>query len=424
MLRVTNRIIVTSLGAMAMLWLSGCFEATDDNYTLPHRKYVAMGNSLTAGFQSSGLSEEFQVSSYPALLAQAMGDLDFQQPLIEKPGIASSRDSAGNPRGVLTLDVINKTLVYGKVTKDPKAMLLNSTLPRPYGNLGVPGAMTVDVLNASTATTAYSYIAIKEPNPYFDMVLRGGTLMNGTSMLAQTIAQQPEIITLEIGNNDVLGGVTNGTVILGATVTQPAVFQGLITKIVDSLLSSTHAKIFLGNIPNVTTIPYVTAIPSVMVDAAFKEVMDTAGKPMPWYSEEDSVQQVLFPALALIMGKEGYGIPGLKKIPAKYTLTTKEAKDADVAVNGYNAALDALAKAHSDRVVLVDVNGLLKQLKETGVNGLGSKHPLIQILTEGKNTSAFSYDGIHPNTKGYKEVAKLFLAAINKSLNTTYTLPN
>lgn len=424
MFPVTNRILVTTVGAMAMLWLSGCFEATDDQYTLPHRKYVAMGNSLTAGFQSSGLSEEFQTASYPALLAQAMGDQDFMQPLVEKPGIASSRDSAGNPQGTLYFDLAKKTLAYGKVTKDPKAMLLNSTLPRPYGNLGVPGAMTVDVLNASTATTAYSYIAIKEPNPYFDMVLRGGTLMNGASMLAQTIAQQPEIITLEIGNNDVLGGVTSGTVILGATVTQPAVFQGLITKIVDSLLKSTQAKIFLGNIPNVTSIPYVTSIPPVIVDTAFKVVLDTAGKPMPWYSEEDSVQCVLFPALALILGKQGYGIPGLKKIPAKYTLTKKEVRDADTAVSGYNAALDALAKAHPERVVLVDVNGLLKQLNAAGVNGLDAGHPLIELLTKGQITSAFSYDGIHPNTKGYKEVAKIFLSAINKSLKTSYTLPN
>jgi len=37
--------------------------------------YVAVGNSLTSGFQSGGLREDWQRESYPALIAKQMGEL-------------------------------------------------------------------------------------------------------------------------------------------------------------------------------------------------------------------------------------------------------------------------------------------------------------------------------------------------------------
>lgn len=44
-------------------------------------KYVALGDSLTAGFASSGLHVNVQERSYPALIARQAGVGDFQQPL-------------------------------------------------------------------------------------------------------------------------------------------------------------------------------------------------------------------------------------------------------------------------------------------------------------------------------------------------------
>ena len=44
-------------------------------------KMVAVGNSLTAGFQSSGMLEDFQVNSYPYLVAQQMGKTEFEHVL-------------------------------------------------------------------------------------------------------------------------------------------------------------------------------------------------------------------------------------------------------------------------------------------------------------------------------------------------------
>ena len=56
-------------------------------------KFVVVGNSLTAGFQSGGLAKTFQLNSYGAIIARQLG-MDsagsmgsaFEQPLFADPG--------------------------------------------------------------------------------------------------------------------------------------------------------------------------------------------------------------------------------------------------------------------------------------------------------------------------------------------------
>lgn len=428
--RLTTPFRVLALCMPTVLVLSGCFEDADEDYTLPRKKYVAMGNSLTSGYQSGGLGVQFQEDSYPNLLAQAMGVTDFEQPLIERPGIGSSTDSAGRVQGPLVFNFGTGGLAPATLTKAPTDMLMRKTLPKPYGNLGVPGAVTADVLGAWSATTAYSYKAAKSPNPYFDIVLRGETLMNGASMLQQAIAQNPEIITLEIGNNDVLGGVTSGTIVLGVTVTPPPVFAGLMQTIVDSLLKSTEATVFIGNIPKPTLTPYVTAIPTFILDPrTFTPVLDTSVTPprtIPLLTEEVEVKRVLVSAFSRILA--GDGIPTSlggtgKPLPARLTLTAVEEATADSVVVEYNKAIDAIIAAKASRTALVDINKLLQDLNDGKITGLSAQHPYLQILTGTASTpSAFSYDGIHPNGPGYKMIAGAFLSVINAKLKTQYAL--
>src|SRR6267154_4872038 len=48
-------------------------------------RYVSMGNSITAGFQSGGINDSTQVQSYAVLLARAMR-APFFPPLLNRPG--------------------------------------------------------------------------------------------------------------------------------------------------------------------------------------------------------------------------------------------------------------------------------------------------------------------------------------------------
>jgi len=49
-------------------------------------RYVSLGNSITAGFQSAGIVDSTQRNAYPNLLARAAGGIPFQQPMFARPG--------------------------------------------------------------------------------------------------------------------------------------------------------------------------------------------------------------------------------------------------------------------------------------------------------------------------------------------------
>src|SRR5262245_27974492 len=72
-----------------LLALSGCDNESlmPPNPTAGSRfaRYVALGNSITAGFQSAGINDSTQLQSYANLVATQMGTT-FNMPLLNRPG--------------------------------------------------------------------------------------------------------------------------------------------------------------------------------------------------------------------------------------------------------------------------------------------------------------------------------------------------
>src|SRR6186997_2289705 len=82
-------------------------------------KYVALGDSLTAGFSSGSINRTYQANSYPALIyRQATGNsTGFEQPLVSAPGLP----------GILVL----RSLVPLSITPTPgTGQPVNLNLPR------------------------------------------------------------------------------------------------------------------------------------------------------------------------------------------------------------------------------------------------------------------------------------------------------
>ncbi|MBD3220920.1 hypothetical protein GF314_06720, partial [bacterium] len=207
------------VGAMVLaLVLTGCSPDDPTNPTIEIKqpegsealsRYVAIGNSLTAGYMDNGLSLVGQLSSYPAQIAPQLG-LDpqpggepwFSQPLVALPGVGES--TASSPTmvaGVLHWDgaaisVLDET----PLAELESTLLLASSNPTPYHNLGVPGATTLDVTDALGSTTSQ-----RPGNVFFDLILRNPTF-GDVAMLGQAIAQGPTLATVWIGSNDILGG--------------------------------------------------------------------------------------------------------------------------------------------------------------------------------------------------------------------------
>ncbi|MBD3226364.1 MAG: hypothetical protein GF313_16665 [Caldithrix sp.] len=365
-------------------------------------KMVAIGNSLTAGFQSSGLKEAFQMKSFPLRIAQQMGRGDnFQQPLIDEPGI-------GNPAGKTPQYLTaNGDIVQDDLMTDPAALLLNVNLPRPYDNLGVPGADANDVLNTIDSTG--------NGNGFFNIVLRNPNFGN-TTQLQQAIMLQPSLVLLWIGNNDVLGAALSGTAITGVTITPQNDFESTYTEIIETLQSQTRAQIMIANIPYVTDIPFVNTIPPVVIDPnTGQPVTDDQGNPIPLITEESGVQYVLLTANELMA--TGTGIPQTlggngQPLPATVTLTATEVTTIKDAIDGFNGFLATLAQ--NKKLVMVDINSLMTDVNNGNVAGVTGKFVNLDAAT-----TAFSLDGVHPNDAGYAVVANGFIETMNRAFGLT-----
>ena len=121
-------------------------------------KYVAVGNSISAGYQSNALYESAQIYSFPNLIANQLKAAgaplgNFEQPLYSDPGNAGA-DGKSARYEILDLNgpVIGPA---GRTPGVPK----NSALTRSYDNLGIPGAVVVDFLD----TTSYATKALAAP---------------------------------------------------------------------------------------------------------------------------------------------------------------------------------------------------------------------------------------------------------------------
>ena len=173
------------------------FSAASARAQVDFTRYVALGDSLTAGFQSGSLNQTYQATSYPALIARQGGATGFQQPLVTEPGIPA----------ILELRSLSPLQI---VPKGGLGQPANLTLPRPYNNMAVPGA---DVVDLTTTTT--------DNGGLHDLILR----RTGFTQLQQGLSLAPTVVTLWIGNNDELGAATSGRVIEDVTITSVATFE-------------------------------------------------------------------------------------------------------------------------------------------------------------------------------------------------------
>ena len=108
-------------------------------------RYVSLGNSITAGFQSNGINEITQPQSYAVLLARAMHS-PFFSPLLAFPGCPAPYDSLWSRFGAPVPHRVNPQLPSGC------ALRKNQAVTPPFiSNVAVPGARVIMSLIAGTA---------------------------------------------------------------------------------------------------------------------------------------------------------------------------------------------------------------------------------------------------------------------------------
>lgn len=400
--------------------------------------YVAIGNSLTAGFQSNALSSRDQAYSYPALLARAfhIAPANFQQPLMLEPGIGFRKKLTA-----FSLDTISQRpcqprtigpTLTDELTVNPfdPASNTNGALARPYNNLGIPGAVLFDMLD----TTNFQLKSQQRANPFFAQILRSNALF-GKSIVAQARALRPTFMTCWIGNNDVLGYATSGGVSPSAP-TSAATFNALYRQLLDSLRSITP-NVVVANIPDVTSIPYFYTVPwnglcltrQGQVDslnAAYRPLGITfrlgengfiaarGGSQPPKQLTSAEYICLTVPQDSLRAGW-GSRVP----IPNQYVLTSDEIAIAQSAVNAYNASIDSLARNRGFAVV--NINAVLRDIASRGRSVRFSNGTWATFSTAYITGGTFSYDGVHPSSRGAVLIANEFINVINAKYGATIT---
>ncbi len=430
-----NKIKISFIFFVALaLFIAGCsLDAPTEKQTVLKTgtanldSYVALGNSITAGFQSGALTEKHQIYSYPNLLAKQMGVSTFAQPLLAYPGLGSfTADSAGILQLVMLASPTTGNPVitpvpytdYAAYIAMPYVSVDVATYAAPYNNLGVPGAVTYDIMNAVDAGTSAS-----RTNTMFNVVLRNPGLGN-TTAAQQAALLKPTFITCWIGNNDVLGYAASGGT-SPATPTPVGTFTALYGALLDALTAIavdtvTTAQVVVANIPDVTVIPYFTTVP-YMVDVpevGFVALWIQTGTGA--VRQATAADLILLPASSVIgdvsgnYGPQGYpvGIIEQAPLPNSLVLDADEVAIAQEAVNAFNAAIGTLAEARD--LYVVDIYGVFNLIKANGFE-TGGMDFSADFITGG----IFSLDGVHPSDIGHGIVANEFIKVINTQFNST-----
>ncbi len=379
----------TSLGTalLSLLLLAGAAAAAAqvDTGSANFTRYVALGDSLTAGFNSGGLVRDVQINSYPALIWRqaTAGAAGFEQPLVGQPGAP--------PLLVLT-SLSGPTIVRKAAENGPP---LNLNLPRPYNNLAVPGANARDVV-------------VTVSGGLHDLVLRG----QGTQ-LQQAAFLQPTFATLWIGNNDVLGAALSGRVIDDVTLTTVAKFEVDFRAVVNTLVGR-GAKLAIANIPDVTALPFVTAIARVVVNPQTQQPVLVGGQPVPIIGPAGPLGAGDFVLLSAVdFLRNGVGIPAQlggrgTPLPDEVVLSAAEVAAIRARTASFNSIIQSAANQAG--AALVDVHSEFEEVVAHGVS-IGGVTYTAAFLTGG----LFSFDGVHPTAFGYAFIANLFLEAINRT---------
>lgn len=220
-------------------------------------KFVAVGNSLTAGYSDGALFAKGQQVSFPNILAQRFalaGGGNFTQPLMDDDngGLLLNSTPIAAPR--LIFNPINQTPV--PVNAAPTTDITN-VLSGSFNNMGVPGAKSFHLLAPNYGDVAG--VMTGTANPYFVRMASS----TSTTVIADAMAQNPTFFSLWIGNNDVLGYATTGG---DGTdpITPQTMFDNAMGGIVATLASNSDG--IISNIPNVTDTPYFTTVPFAPLD--------------------------------------------------------------------------------------------------------------------------------------------------------------
>jgi hypothetical protein len=203
------------------LLLSGCRE--DAVRPTPEDplfdRYLALGNSITAGFESEGVNDSTQNNAYSVEFARRF-NAPFAYARLRRPGC---------PAPLVGSILVTSERVSGARVTD--CALLHLPLPRINQSLAVPGIRLTDALTVPAPTGRDIYDVF--------LVELYRLIFGGRSLVGALIAADPTLLSVWLGQNDVLSAVTAGNLEHMTPLTE---FDASLNQLLDAIVNQTSVQ--------------------------------------------------------------------------------------------------------------------------------------------------------------------------------------
>ena len=412
-----------AVAALGAALLSGC-AAEDETIVLPEEeqyggelftRYVALGNSITAGFQSLGINDSTQRQSYAYILAQ-QANAEFNLPLLTRPGCPPPMAAP-----------FSTTTIAGTPVGAAVCLFRSSPTPRLVNNLAIPGANIED---------AVDHLANTDAGDTFNRLQT--FILGGRSQLQAMVDADPTFISVMLGSGDALGAALDGD---AGKLTPVASFQESLDELVAAVNSTDAMEVLLIGAVNANVMPalqpglFYWAVKQDPATAPLlpKEVSDNCapvnllGQPNPLAGNIISYTILFDPTVAEISCAND----------APYVLPPAEQQAISVRVGEYNAMLAAAAEendwiffdvnawlgpAAGDPALLRKCQGLAtartaQEIREAIVATCPNPDPQIGF------GRFMSFDGIHPSAEAHLTVARALVDILNEELGLQIPRP-
>lgn len=404
-------------------------------------RYVALGNSITAGYQSGGINDSTQRRSYARMLALAAG-ATYRYASLTNPGCPPPIVN------FVTGDRGTGNTATTCLFRDPASItsLLN--------NVAVPGANSLDPTGLLGVTVGTGNTAVTYTGGYNILT---NFILGSRTQVERAVQLDPTFASIWIGNNDVLSFAIGGTT---AGTTPVATFVSNYASMVNTLRAGSpnlQGGVLIG-VVDVTNIPLLIPISVInpasngtganaFQQAALVGVRTLFGATTPGVFTgprpatfaitfnancNASTAEISILALQQIAAAVPATAPGFpfncavgNGTAAGTGATSGLLDDAERKVfvdrvTAYNAYIKA--KADSIGFAYLDPNALLTPLKQQGVI---PPFPNLAVPTAAFATAAgtaqqvrfITNDGVHPSTTAHYVLANALIDLIN----TKYT---
>jgi hypothetical protein len=426
-------------------------------------KFVALGDSFTAGFSDRALFAKGQEGSTVNLLSKqfalAGGGLFTTPFMVDNVG--------GFASGGVQMEKYPKRLFFtleGQVIAPVSGVSgteITDRLSGSFNNMGVPGAKSYDLFASGYGDPAGVNADPATANPYFARF----SVTPGSTILKDALDQSPTFFSLWTGD-DVLGYAVKGGDETDV-ITPTAKFDTSYNKVVADMTAN-GAKGVIANIPDYMKLPYFTRVPynpipltadqrdqlnegfanyntaiqsaatlgvisaeegarrnitwfegpdnRILVEDTYLTDLSAGGNGLPSYRQANPDDLMVLPSmffLGTLVDGDPTAINGVSVgLADKWVLVPQEVALVKAATDKFNATIKATADAKG--LAFVDIKGMFDQFSNGGI--LDGNFILKAEYVLG---GAFSLDGIHPGPRANALIANAFSTAINTTYGST-----